>query len=63
MPHFMVPRYFELIEELPTTASMRVKKHELRDKGNGPSTWDRESNGFSVTRNGLQRRPVAKAES
>jgi crotonobetaine/carnitine-CoA ligase len=63
MPHFMVPRYFELIEELPTTASMRVKKHELRDRGNGPSTWDRENNGFSVTRKGLHRRTEAKTKS
>jgi carnitine-CoA ligase len=55
MPHFMVPRYYELIDELPTTASMRVKKHELRERGNGALTWDRQQHGYSVTRTGLKR--------
>ena len=63
MPHFMVPRYFEVIDGLPTTASMRVKKHELRSLGNGDATWDREQYGLSVTRNGLQRRNTTDARS
>jgi crotonobetaine/carnitine-CoA ligase len=54
MAHFMVPRYFEVAEELPKTPSLRIKKFELRERGNGPATWDREANGFKVTRNGLQ---------
>jgi crotonobetaine/carnitine-CoA ligase len=58
MPHFMVPRYFELIAELPTSPSMKVKKHELRSLGNGPGTWDRQEHGYSVTRYGLSGRPT-----
>ncbi len=53
MPHFMVPRYFELIGELPTSPSMKIKKHELRSLGNGSETWDRQEHGYSVTRYGL----------
>lgn len=54
MPYFMVPRYYEVVGELPKTPSARVRKHLLRDRGNGPSTWDREAHGFQVTRNGLR---------
>jgi crotonobetaine/carnitine-CoA ligase len=42
MPRFMLPRFIEVIPELPHTPTMRVKKHELRDKGNSSNTWDRE---------------------
>jgi crotonobetaine/carnitine-CoA ligase len=50
MPHFMVPRYVEVIPEFPKTATHRIKKHELRLQGNGPATWDRETAGMKVTR-------------
>jgi crotonobetaine/carnitine-CoA ligase len=55
MAHFMVPRYYEVIDALPKTETMRVRKHLLRDRGNGPATWDRESAGLHVTRAGLVR--------
>jgi crotonobetaine/carnitine-CoA ligase len=59
MPHFMVPRYYELIDELPTSPSLKVKKHELRSLGNSEATWDREKHGYTVTRYGLLGRPAA----
>jgi crotonobetaine/carnitine-CoA ligase len=44
MPRFMLPRYVELVEDLPRTeASMRVRKHELRDRGVTDTTWDRDA--------------------
>jgi carnitine-CoA ligase len=44
MPRFMVPRYVEVVDDLPRTeASMRVRKHELRSRGVSGETWDRES--------------------
>jgi carnitine-CoA ligase len=49
MPYFMVPRFVEIIDELPKTQSMRVKKFELRERGNGPLTWDREAVGIIVS--------------
>ncbi|MFC0527654.1 AMP-binding protein [Phytohabitans kaempferiae] len=42
MPAYMVPRYFELIDEMPMTATQRVTKYVLRQRGNGPRTWDRK---------------------
>ena len=47
------PRYFEMIEALPKTPSMRVQKFDLRARGNGPDTWDLTANGLKVTRAGL----------
>jgi crotonobetaine/carnitine-CoA ligase len=54
MAHFMVPRYFELTDELPKTPSQRIKKYELRERGNSDHTWDREAHGLRLRRNGLQ---------
>lgn len=55
MPHFMVPRYFEVVDALPKTATMRVRKHLLREAGLTPTTWDREHEGWKITRQGLAR--------
>jgi crotonobetaine/carnitine-CoA ligase len=55
LPHFAVPRYLELADELPKTASAKVQKFQLRERGNGPATWDREEHGYRVTRQGLSR--------
>lgn len=54
MAHFMVPRYFETVDELPKTPSLRIKKFELRERGNSGHTWDREEHGFQVSRSGLR---------
>ena len=44
MPRFMLPRYVEVVDDLPRTeASMRVRKHELRNRGVTDTTWDREA--------------------
>ncbi len=56
MPHFMVPRYVEVVDELPKTQTMRVQKFLLRQQGNTDRTWDREAAGLKVTRAGLQPR-------
>ncbi len=42
MPGFMVPRFIEIVTELEKTATQRVKKVELRARGNSAATWDRE---------------------
>lgn len=54
LPHFMVPRYFELIDALPKTPTTKVAKYLLRQRGNSAETWDREAHGLTVTRQGLQ---------
>jgi carnitine-CoA ligase len=50
MPHFMVPRFVEVVSELPKTPSSRVMKFELRKQGNSATTWDREAAGMTIKR-------------
>ena len=41
MPAFMVPRYFDTLQELPRTPTEKVRKKELRERGVSATTWDR----------------------
>lgn len=43
LPHFMVPRYVRVLDELPKTASGKVQKHILRTEGVTPDTFDRNT--------------------
>jgi crotonobetaine/carnitine-CoA ligase len=46
MPRFMLPRYVDVLPALPRNATtQRVKKHELRERGVTPTTWDRQERG------------------
>jgi len=52
MTRFMLPRYVELLDSLPKTqATERVLKAELRKRGLGPNTWDRERSAFVAASN------------
>ncbi len=54
LPHFMVPRYYEVIDAMPKTPTMKVQKFVLRERGNSGATWDLEADGGKrVTRSGL----------
>ena len=50
MPYFCVPRYIEIMSEIPKTIIGRVRKDILRARGVGPGAWDRESHGYVVSR-------------
>ena len=50
MPYFSVPRYVEIVSELPKTIIGRVRKDVLRTRGVGSAAWDRESHGYIVSR-------------
>lgn len=50
MPYFCVPRYVEIVDELPKTIIGRVRKDILRTRGVGAGAWDRESHGYIVSR-------------
>jgi carnitine-CoA ligase len=50
MPYFSVPRYVEIVSELPKTIIGRIRKDVLRARGVGPTAWDRESHGYIVIR-------------
>lgn len=42
MASFMVPRFVELVDRLPRTQTNKIAKAELRQRGVGAATWDRE---------------------
>jgi crotonobetaine/carnitine-CoA ligase len=49
VPRFMVPRYVEVVTELPKTeATMRVRKYLLKEDALNAATWDREAAGIKV---------------
>jgi crotonobetaine/carnitine-CoA ligase len=51
MPRFMVPRYVEIVSELPKTQGMlRTRKFELKDSALNDKTWDREAAGITIPR-------------
>lgn len=54
LPHFMVPRYIEVVDALPRTPTNKVKRALLRESGVTPRTWDRKAAGVSLQ--GLARR-------
>jgi carnitine-CoA ligase len=53
MPRHMVPRYIEIVDELPRSPSFKIKKAELRAAGVTPGTWDRERAGVRLARERL----------
>lgn len=53
VPHYMVPRYVRVVEELPKTASGKLQKHVLRSEGLAQGTWDRERAGVRLRRERL----------
>jgi len=42
LAYFMVPRYVEIVDEVPRTGTHRAKKGELKKRGVTLRTWDRE---------------------
>jgi crotonobetaine/carnitine-CoA ligase len=48
VPYFAVPRYIELVEDLPRTPSGKVEKHKLRARGT-EGAWDREQAGIVLS--------------
>lgn len=49
-PYFFVPRFIDIVDEIPHTPTGKVQKFELRARGLTPSTWDRDEAGFEVIR-------------
>ena len=59
MAYFMVPRFIDVVDELPRTPTSKVEKYKLRGAGPQPTTWDAKVAGWRPTRNGLRRIPAA----
>ena len=45
LPHYAVPRYVEVFEQLPRNQTGRVIKGELKERGITRGTWDRDGAG------------------
>jgi len=45
LPYFAVPRYIDLMDDLPRTENGKVQKYKLRERGVSGSTWDRQPAG------------------
>jgi crotonobetaine/carnitine-CoA ligase len=50
LPYFAVPRYVDIVDELPRNAVGRVMKHQLRDRPIDATTWDFEQLGLVIER-------------
>ena len=50
MPHFAIPRYVEVVADLPRTENGKIQKFKLRERGVTPATWDREAAGYRIRR-------------
>jgi len=50
MPYFCVPRYLEVVDEIPKNVIGRVRKDVLRSRGLGSAAWDREAHGYVLSR-------------
>ncbi|HZZ50352.1 MAG TPA: AMP-binding protein [Pseudonocardia sp.] len=52
MPYHMVPRFIDVVDELPRTPTDKVEKYKLRGTGVGERTWDADAAGWRMTRDG-----------
>lgn len=50
LPYFAVPRYVEVVRELPLTPTGKIEKYKLRERGVGNETWDAETAGYRPSR-------------
>jgi crotonobetaine/carnitine-CoA ligase len=50
LAYFAIPRYVEIVAELPLTENGKVRKAVLRERGVGEATWDREAAGYRLSR-------------
>ena len=48
LPYFAIPRYIDLVDDLPCTENGKIQKYKLRERGVTPTTWDRLGSGSSA---------------
>lgn len=56
VPHYMVPRYVRIVDDMPRGHSGKIEKHKLKTEGVTSSTWDSAASGLRATRSGVQRK-------
>lgn len=42
LAYFMVPRYVDIVDDIPSTGTLRVQKGAMKKRGVSDRTWDRE---------------------
>jgi crotonobetaine/carnitine-CoA ligase len=50
LAYFAIPRYVDVLDELPLTENGKVRKFVLRERGVAATTWDRERAGVELRR-------------
>ncbi|VVD99966.1 ATP-dependent acyl-CoA ligase [Pandoraea anhela] len=50
LPYFAVPRYLDIVSDLPKTENGKIQKFKLREAGVSASTWDLETSGYRLKR-------------
>jgi crotonobetaine/carnitine-CoA ligase len=50
MPYFAVPRYVDLVDDIPRSPTGKPLKTILRERGVTSNTWDREKAGYVIDR-------------
>ena len=43
LPYFAIPRYVEVVADLPRTENGKVQKFRLRERGVTSASWDRQA--------------------
>jgi carnitine-CoA ligase len=59
LPHYMVPRYVQIVDQIPRSHSGKIEKYKLRASGPTPETWDAMAAGVRASRHGIV--PAEKA--
>jgi crotonobetaine/carnitine-CoA ligase len=50
LAYFAIPRYIDVVDELPLTENGKVRKFVLRERGVTATTWDRDASGYVLRR-------------
>jgi carnitine-CoA ligase len=50
LAYFAIPRFVDIVGELPLTENGKIRKAVLRERGVTTTTWDRESAGYRLAR-------------
>ena len=50
LAYFAIPRFVDIVAELPMTENGKIRKMVLRERGITDSTWDREAAGYQLSR-------------
>jgi crotonobetaine/carnitine-CoA ligase len=51
LPYFAIPRYIEIVADLPRTENGKVQKYKLRERGVSAATWERPDHATKAGRN------------